>query len=263
MVNSIGVRNALGRLRHYGPYLPAVNYRGRRIHGHGNKRHVIGNKGRKIYKFHYVKPVRARKAREVLNSIAIPGATIGVALGGGRMRHYGPKTMPKTNYRGRTIHKTRTGRLYVLGPKGSRVYAVHFSKPERAPRMAKSHAKGNWGPMTSLKINKGPVLVSQMHGKAAIRSPVKVLSPLRTPGGREPVLNLFASPAKAAKVLSPLRTPGGRVPTLNLFASPMKKSPNVAYIPKREGPMIITSVPRSPPKNVTVASGVLMAHPLR
>ena len=207
MNNSIGVRNALGRLRHYGPYLPAVNYRGRRIHGHGNKRHVIGNKGRKIYKFHYVRPTRVRKAREVLNSIAIPGAEIGIKLGGGRMRHYGPKAMPKVNYKGRTIHKTRTGRIYVLGPKGSRVYSVHFAKPTRTRKMSANKAAS--------------VIANLPANKAA-----SVLSPLRTPGGRTPMLNLFASAPK--RHLSPLRTPGGRIPMLNLFAS----------APKRHGPMV-------------------------
>ena len=219
MNNSIGVRNALGRLRHYGPYLPAVNYRGRRIHGHGNKRHVIGNKGRKIYKFHYVRPTRVRKAREVLNSIAIPGAEIGIKLGGGRMRHYGPKVMPKVNYKGRTIHKTRTGRIYVLGPKGSRVYSVHFSKPTRTRKMSANKAASV---IANLPANKAASVIANLPANKA----ASVIANLPANKADSVLKNLPAN--KAASVLSPLRTPGGRTPMLNLFAS----------APKRHGPMV-------------------------
>ena len=115
---SIGVRNILGRLRHFGPYLPAVNYRGRRIHGHGTKRHVLSTKGRKIYKFHYTKPVRTRKVKP-FNVVLVRDKL-------GRARHFGPY-VPAVNYRGRRIHGHGNKR-HVLSAKGRKIYKFHYVK---------------------------------------------------------------------------------------------------------------------------------------
>ena len=242
-MSSISLRNILDRLRHFGPYLPAVNYRGRRIHGHGNKRHVLSSKGRKIYKFHYAKPVRARKAKP-FNVVLVRDKL-------GRARHFGPY-VPAVNYRGRRIHGHGNKR-HVLSAKGRKIYKFHYAKPVRVPKAAAavselsapkaaSVIKHMSAPkaanllkhvsapkvasvITKLPNNKANNVMQQLPNKKANRV-MNVLSPLRTPGGRTPNLSggLFGSAAKSPRVLSPLRTPGGRTPNLSggLFATVMR-----------------------------------------
>jgi hypothetical protein len=46
------------------------------------------------------------------------------------------------NYKGRNIHRSATGKMFVLGSTGRRIYDVKFSKPVRKTRSNKGQPRG-------------------------------------------------------------------------------------------------------------------------